>query len=300
MGIEHDLVQFLARETGLGEIEIFQLTLALLIRGFLRSGFEFVNGVLRGGVPVGFDFRGRGLVGGGTALGGRDRCGPIRIALRMELGVVVVVVLVIARVGTVVGAMRSEDGGCVLYHAHLLLRAPEGDPRRIRGVIGDEEVKDVDGLCYAGGGRTRCWRRRVGLRATLVVLQVERIFDIRISRDERGGLVDGDRFPCLGGFLLIQCSLVLLRLGDTRLWDSGLATVPLIGLPWRGSRRRCLLEGGDSDENTYGMSFVLGSLKMGHAIQTRKAGAATLSSVRIEFLLGQNISTALRDDGHVG
>ena len=52
-------------------------------------------------------------------------------------------------------------------------------------------------------------------------------------------------------------------------------------------------------DSTYGVSFVVGAVEMGHAIQTRKGCAATLAAVQVEFLFGQDITTALRADGHV-
>lgn len=47
------------------------------------------------------------------------------------------------------------------------------------------------------------------------------------------------------------------------------------------------------------MCFVVGASKVCHAIQAGKGCAATLSSVRIEFLLREDITTALRKNLHV-
>ena len=71
VGVEHDFVELLRGSARLGEVEVLDLALAFLVRGFLvGGGAELVDGVAGGGVSVVL-LGGRGLEGGdrGRAIG---------------------------------------------------------------------------------------------------------------------------------------------------------------------------------------------------------------------------------------
>ena len=52
-------------------------------------------------------------------------------------------------------------------------------------------------------------------------------------------------------------------------------------------------------EKTYGMRSIVDSPKMDHTVQTSVRCPSTLSSMRVQLFLGQNVTTTLCHDGHV-
>lgn len=53
-----------------------------------------------------------------------------------------------------------------------------------------------------------------------------------------------------------------------------------------------------AQSDTYSVSAVLGPLEMYHAVETSKGCAATLIAMRVEFLLGEDVSAALEGGQH--
>ena len=111
-GVQHDFVKFLRRETRLCKIQVFDLALALLVRGFLVGGrAKLVDGVA-GYVPV---------MLGSRSFEGRNWGCAIGVAIR-GVAVFVVEVLIVRCVELVYGLpARFEDWRCVVYHSHLLV-----------------------------------------------------------------------------------------------------------------------------------------------------------------------------------
>lgn len=56
---------------------------------------------------------------------------------------------------------------------------------------------------------------------------------------------------------------------------------------------------GDIQEATYRMRSVIRAREVHHAINAGKRCASTLAPMRIEFLLGQNIATALETKANI-